>query len=101
MSLSPQSFELKAPIFCLVEAKNRSLEEGFGQCAAEMYAATLFNEQEGFDCPRMYGAVTTGYDWAFLKLENQNILIDTDRYGLLNLPQLLSVFHGFISPFVK
>lgn len=100
LSLSPQSFELKAPIFCLVEAKNRSLEEGFGQCAAEMYAAILFNEQEGFSCPKMYGAVTTGYDWAFLQLENNIISIDTDRYGLLNLPQLLGVFHGLISPFI-
>lgn len=28
-------------------------------------------------------------------------LQEAQRYGLLNLPQLLSVFHGFISPFVK
>ena len=39
------SVELIAPICCLVEAKNRSIEEGFAQCAAEMFAAILFNEQ--------------------------------------------------------
>ncbi len=100
LSLSPNSFELKAPIFCLVEAKNRSVEEGFGQCAAEMYAAMLFNEIEGSPCTEMYGAVTTGYDWAFLHLQNKVISIDTDRYGLLNLPQLLGVFQRLITPFI-
>lgn len=44
LSRKSDAIELTAPICCLVEAKNRTLEEGFAQCAAEMYAAILFNE---------------------------------------------------------
>jgi len=44
LTRKPDAVEINDPIFCLVEAKNRTIEEGFGQCAAEMYAAFLFNK---------------------------------------------------------
>jgi hypothetical protein len=34
---------LDSPIVCIVEAKNRSIEEGLAQAGAEMVAAQLFN----------------------------------------------------------
>lgn len=74
--------EITAPIFCLVEAKNDNVEKGIAQCGAEMYAAKLYNEQEGKPREIIYGCVTTAFSWCFLKLENQNFYIDPDYIPL-------------------
>ena len=49
LSSNLESIEIKSPIFCLVEAKNKTIEEGIGQAAAEMIAAKLFNVPILFD----------------------------------------------------
>ena len=74
-----------------MESKNKTPDEGFAQCAAEMYAARLFNKQTNEPIETIYGAVTNAYDWVFLKLEGDTIFIDKDRYYLNNLENLLGV----------
>jgi hypothetical protein len=96
ISLKPNIVEPQRPIFCLVESKNKTPEEGFAQCAAEMYAARLFNQQMGDSIHIVYGAVTNAFDWVFLKLEGNTIYIDLDRYYLNQLPQILGVFQFII-----
>jgi hypothetical protein len=93
-----EAIELQSPIFCLVEAKDRAVEEGLAQCAAEMYAAKLFNANNGHPIPKIYGAVTNAFDWLFLKLEDNVISIDTKRYflDLDRLEILLSAFQQVI-----
>jgi len=54
-----------------------------------MLAARIFNERKGNNIKIIYGAVTNGFIWQFLKLENQTLFIDSQRYGTANLPQLL------------
>ena len=93
---APQTLEINTPIFCLIEAKNRTIEEGLGQCAAEMYAAQLYNTQEGEHIPAVYGSVTNGYDWVFLKLEDNLLTIDTQRFTILKINELLGVFQHII-----
>jgi hypothetical protein len=94
LSSSEQSVEIHSPVFCLVEAKNKTVEEGFAQVGAEMYAAQIFNEKEGKPTPVVYGCVTDGDTWVFLKLENKHLLTDKARYHFdeANLPKLLGVF---------
>jgi hypothetical protein len=94
---APQTLEINTPIFCLIEAKNRTLEEGLGQCGAEMYAAQLYNSQEGENIPVVYGSVTNGYDWVFLKLEENILSIDTQRFTVLKINELLGVFQTIIN----
>ncbi|TAH18050.1 MAG: hypothetical protein EAZ08_12690 [Cytophagales bacterium] len=89
ISSNPDAQGLDAPIMCVFEAKNDAIEDWYGQCGAEMYAARLFNERKGNDIKIIYGAVTNGFIWQFLKLENQTLFIDSQRYGTANLPQLL------------
>ncbi len=89
ISNDPNAQELDSPIMCVFEAKSDALEDWYGQCGAEMYAARLFNEQKGNDIKIIYGAVTNGFTWQFLKLEGQVLFIDSQRYGTANLPQLL------------
>jgi hypothetical protein len=85
---------LDSPIVCIVEAKNRSIEEGLAQAGAEMVAAQLFNQQEQNDIDVIYGVVTNGIDWKFLKLSQNILMIDENMYFSSgeNLNVLLGVF---------
>ncbi len=96
ISAQPEIVEPQSPIFCLVETKNKTPEDGFAQCAAEMYAARLFNQQNNDPHEIIYGAVTNGYDWVFLKLEANFVFIDTDRYFINELPKLLGILQFII-----
>jgi len=91
-----ESFIIKAPIISIVEAKKQDMELGIDQCAAQMYGAKIFNEKDNFPFSTIYGCVTTGDHWQFLKLENDLITIDTERYFYNNLPILLGVFQQII-----
>ncbi len=90
-TLNMNKNSISAPVFCLVEAKNRAIDEGFGQCAAEMYAAKLYNEQEGEDINVIYGCVTNAYDWCFMKLENNIVYVDIDRYYLNKVDEIVGI----------
>ncbi len=96
ISAQPEIVEPQSPIFCLVEKKNKTPEDGFAQCAAEMYAARLFNQQNNDPHEIIYGAVTNGYDWVFLKLEANFVFVDTDRYFINELPKLLGILQFII-----
>lgn len=96
ISARPNRAMLEAPLFCLVEAKNGLIEEGYGQCAAEMYAAMLFNKENKEKYQTIYGAVTNAYDWVFLKLEDSTIFIDKERYFLNDLPRILGIFQFIV-----
>ena len=97
ISAKPRIIELQCPIFCLLESKNKTPDEGYAQCAAEMYAARLFNQQSGEPYEIIYGAVTNAFEWVFLKLENNTIYIDTNRYYLNELPKILGILQFIIN----
>ena len=99
ISMKPMIIELENPIFCLVESKNKTPEEGYAQCAAEMYAARLFNQQTDEPNQIVYGAVTNAFDWVFLKLEGNTVFVDLDRYYLIELPKILGIFQFIIQQF--
>jgi hypothetical protein len=88
---------IRSPVVALVEAKKENINSGLGQCVAEMVAAKLFNEQEGNNISTIYGVVTSGNIWKFLKLEAQVISIDAVEYYLQNLPKILGILVSFIS----
>ena len=97
LSAFPHLLEIKSPVFCLVEAKNRGVEEGFGQCAAEMYAASLFNEENKQPLTSIYGVVTNGYEWVFMKYEAKNVIIDQKRYFLSDVKAILYILEKIIN----
>ncbi len=92
----PDAPIVQAPIFCITEAKNDNLEKGVPQCIAEMYASRLFNEKHNCFIENIYGCVTTGYLWQFLKLENQLVLQDENIYSLSDLPKILGILQYII-----
>jgi hypothetical protein len=97
----PYLEELTSPVFFMVEAKKDAIEDGFGQCAAEMYAASLFNEKNGISYKAIYGCVTVGFSWAFLKLEDSVIYIDNNYIGLSlqNPNEILGVLQWILNQY--
>jgi len=47
-----------------------------------MIAAKLFNEQAGQTIETLFGAVTTGNLWKFIKLHNESVYIDQTEYHI-------------------
>ena len=92
----PDSPIINAPVFCIVEAKNDNLEKGVAQCIAEMYAARLFNKNQKKPIDVIYGSVTTGYQWQFLKLEGQTVLQDISIFSINELPKILGILQFIV-----
>ncbi len=94
------TFNINLPFFQLLEAKKRNAarndtEVGVPQCAAQMIGAKVFNENKGIKLEKIYGCVTTGKEWLFMKLEDK-IYIDKKSYSLDNIEELLGVFQYII-----
>ena len=82
---------LNSPLVMLAETKKENVLRGFGQCAAEMVAAQIFNERNDRSIEAIYGVVTTGTNWRFLKLTGQQLIIDPVEYYLENMGKLLGI----------
>ena len=93
----PRAVELRSPIFCVTEAKRGALEEGWTQCAAQMYGAYIFNQKHNTPVTTIYGAVSNGADWQFLQLENDTIYIDEHTYSIEQISLLLGVLQYIIT----
>lgn len=91
MSNSSEQLYIDTPVVAIVEAKNENIISGLGQCIAEMYAAVLYNEREEIHLPCIYGAVTTGDEWKFLKLEEDTAYIDRPSYYMSDLAKIIGI----------
>lgn len=97
VSLSPTQFHLEAPVIILVEAKRDNLTVGLGQCVAEMIAAQRFNAERGQDIPRVYGAITSGIDWIFLKLDGKELQLDMAAYTIERCDKILGILASMVA----
>jgi hypothetical protein len=88
---SPEIYYVEGPVLAVVEAKREDLVAGLGQCVAEMVAIRLFNEREGTALPAVFGCVTSGNVWRFLKLEESTLSIDQPEYYLHNASKILGI----------
>ena len=97
-SLHPPKLYIDAPIISLAEAKDEDMDWGIAQCAAQMYGAKLFNENENKPMPFIYGCATDGIEWHFLRLENDIYYVDNKIYT--DLREILGVWHHVINLFL-
>jgi hypothetical protein len=92
ISRSPEQLAIEAPAVIIVEAKKADLKLGIGQCMAEMVAAQKFNDLNRQAIAAIYGCVSNGTQWRFLKLAGQTVTIDLTDYPLPPVEQILSFF---------
>jgi hypothetical protein len=91
LSAAPEQLVVTAPVVMIVEAKNDNIKAGLAQCIAEMIAAQAFNEYEGTGLTTIYGVVSTGSIWKFLKLEGNTVFIDLPEYYLESVDKILAI----------
>ncbi len=66
-----------------------------------MLAARIYNEREQNQSMNhlepIFGVVTSGTNWKFLKLQEQLISIDLDEYYLSNIGKILGILINYIT----
>jgi hypothetical protein len=87
---------LKAPVMTIIEAKKGDLSDTHtvGQCVAEMVASQIFNKKNERNIPIIYGAVTTGNLWKFMRLEENTVFIENKERAFdlnKNIDELLGI----------
>lgn len=97
LSLSSEQLLVRSPVVVLVESKNENLRFGLAQCIAEMVAAQLFNERSENQINAVYGAVTIGTIWQFLKLEGKIVSIDLSEYYIKDIKKILGILYSAIA----
>ena len=97
LALTDAVLPLKAPVVTLVEAKQGDIEQGIGQCVAQMLGAQLFNARFGEGDLPVYGCVTNADVWLFLRLDGTTLTQDRVRYSVSDLPKLLGVLAAIVS----
>ena len=93
---APQFSHIKAPVIVIVEAKRDSIPDGLGQCIAGMEGAMRFNRRHGTPVDTVYGAVTTGSAWKFMRLDGSVVVIDLTEYTIEQVDKLLGIFMHMI-----
>jgi hypothetical protein len=83
---------LRAPLFTVVEAKRHDIEQGLGQCIAQMVGAQLFNERQGQPIRYVFGCVTTGDSWQFLRLQGQELTMHDSMFFIDQPGLILAAF---------
>ncbi|MFZ9739171.1 MAG: hypothetical protein ACO3EZ_14290 [Prochlorotrichaceae cyanobacterium] len=96
ISQSPEQLFLTAPVITIVEAKNENLMTGVGQCAAEMVAAQRFNAAEERSIAKIYGVITSGTQWRFLRLEGQQLAIDLEEYSIKEIRKIVGILCSMV-----
>lgn len=99
LARSQPSRTIQAPICTLVEAKKGDIELGLGQCVAQMVGARLFNERRKAPLPFIFGCVTSGEDWQFLRLTGNNAALDSARYYLNQVERILGILQNIVDSF--
>ena len=94
------SFSINYPIIQIVEAKKNDIDLGVPQCAAQLLGAKIFNEKKGVNLEKIYGCVTTGDEWLFMKLEN-DLIVDEQKYYLVEINKLLGIFQQIVDYYKK
>ncbi len=94
LARSPQQLALTAPACVLVEAKAENIVAGIPQCLAEMAAAQRFNAAAGLPAGPIFGAVTTGLLWRFLRLDGTLARVDGVEYPIQSPRRVFAVLQA-------
>lgn len=97
ISLSTEQLFLTSPVITVVEAKNENIIGGIGQCLAEMLASKIFNAKENNELNNIYGVVTTGSAWRFIKLTGETAFVDKKEYHIESIEKIMGILTEMIN----
>ena len=90
-------FLVETPILGIVEAKKQDLDLGIPQVIAQLIGAINFKNN---NIKEVFGAVTTGEIWQFLKLDKDyNVFIDKKKYYINNIEEILGVLQFIVNSY--
>lgn len=96
VSRSPSQLQLKGPLIFIVETKSTDLSTGYAQCIAGELGTRVFNETQRQPHNPIYGVVTSGERWLFMKLEAQTATLDLQSYGIEQVAKILGILKFII-----
>jgi hypothetical protein len=89
LARSASKLALLSPLMLILEAKKHDIEENLGQCVAQMIGANRFNERDGIHLPYIYGCVTTGEAWQFMRLQGTDLQLHSERLPIGEIGRIL------------
>ena len=87
---------VESPLFAFVEAEKADIDLGWGQCIAQMVGAQRRNAMDKRSIEVIFGCITSGETWQFLRLIGRDVTIDAGRYYINDIPLLLGVLQTCI-----
>jgi len=100
-SQGPMRLAVQAPAVIVTEARDNDIEPTLGQCAAAMVGAQRLNQRNGNAIAALYGCVTSGEVWQFLKLNNNRLTIDKNKYMLVDLNTILGALDAMVNDIIQ
>ena len=88
----PFGVVVTAPLLTVVEAKRGDVDEGTGQAVAQMVATREFNDRAGRPTPVVFGCVSSGLEWQFMRLAGSTLDYEPMPIPLSDLGRLLATF---------
>lgn len=98
LARAPQQPTIQPPVAVIFEAKKEDINDGLGQCIAAMVGSQRFNARAGLPAHTIYGCVTTGSLWKFLRLDGTDVTFDLTEYSVGDWPHLVGIFTHMIGP---
>ncbi|MFO0825241.1 MAG: hypothetical protein U0792_19330 [Gemmataceae bacterium] len=98
VSRGPQRPVIGPPVLLIFEAKRDSIPDGLGQCIAGMVGAQRYNQRNNTPVDPVYGCVTTGSLWKFLRLSGTVLTNDLTEHALTQADRLLGILTHIVGP---
>jgi hypothetical protein len=89
---------IQAPVLVVFEAKRDSIPDGLGQVVAGAVGVQRFNAREGTPLDPVYGCITTGSLWKFLRLSGTTVTFDLAEYTITQLDRILGILTYIVGP---
>lgn len=95
LSRSWEQLSVEAPVVVVVEAANDSPKPAIAPCIAKMVGAQAFNAAYGVS-GTVYGVVTTGSHWTFLRLDDAHVVIDLREHYLRDIDRVVGILVAMV-----
>jgi hypothetical protein len=95
---TPQRPVIQAPVMLVFEAKRDSIPDRLGRGIAGLVGLQRFNRREGTPADPVYGCVTTGSLWKFLRLSGTTVTVDLTEYTITQVDRILGILTHIAGP---